>query len=258
MTTKENIAIIDEIHEKVDTASEKALTEAKKILTQSVNNEKFERLKKVAELGFPNAKEVKEAKKELEDFQLATEKSKWINHYQTRYPYKYILVEDIQKICRDYKLIMGADCDYIDSIPEKNQKEIINFKLLPEDAIYYCGTVRKIKDSAAGGEGVIDWAEISEDAYNKETDNGRIKKSGSVNFTHNTEKHYCSNKDYFTICATPNMFDLKGKVIEGVDLKQKVEWDDPIVLKAVKYGYLICSVWGQELVINKVRNEREN
>lgn len=251
---KTAVEIIDEIHHKVDTASEKVLAEAKAIIEKQTDNEKMAMLEKLAESGFPNAKEVVEAKKQLAELKLAKEKAKWITHYQTHYPNKYILVEDMKKICEEYKLILGSDRDYIDSIPEKNQREIINFKLREEDYLYYKGTVRVVEQTFASGSGVVDWMEITKEQYNTQSNNGEIKERGKGR----SKEYFISNKDYFTIAATPGMFDLKGKVIEGVDVKQKVEWDDPIVLKAVKFGYIVVSVWGQELAIEKIRNERNN
>lgn len=252
------VAVIDEIHRKVDTASERVLSEAKKILSSHQHNEKFERLQKLASVGFHNSKEVIEAQKDIDAHKLAEEKAKWIMHYKTLYPQKYILVEDMQQICKEYNLLLGSDRDYIDSIPEKNQKEIVNFKLREEDKIHYMGTVRVTSQTTAKGEGVVDWQEISKEQYNQETNNGQLRETGDVGFSRNSKKYFISNDDYFTIAATPNMFDLKGKIVEGVDIKKKVEWDDPIVLKAVKFGYIVVSVWGQELAIQKIRNEREN
>ena len=252
---KTAVQVIDEIHEKVDTASGKVLAEAMKIIGTATDDEKMQLLEKVAASGFPNAKEVVEAKKKLEDVKLAREKAKWILHYQTHYPHKYILVEDMRAICKEYHLLLGSDKDYIDSIPEKNQRDIVNFKLREEDRIYYKGVIRTTLQTAAKGEGVIDWEEIDKDSYNKQTNDGKNKETGILR--HN-KKYFISNDDYFSIAATPNMFDLKGKVIEGIDIKKKVEWDDPIVLKAVKYGYIVVSVWGQELAIEKMRNEKMN
>ena len=160
----------------------------------------------------------------------------------------------MQTICKEYNLLLGSDADYIDSIPEKCQKEILEFKLRVEDYLYYMGTVRVVSQTVASGEGVIDWKEIGKDEYNTLTNAGKVKETG----TGKGKKYFISNADYFSIAATPDMFNLKGKVVEGVNIKQKVEWDDPIVLRAVKFGYLIVSVWGQELAIEKIRNERNN
>lgn len=252
--TARAVAVIDEIHEKVDNASEKVLAEANAIIGRTTDNERMAILEQLATSGFPNAKEVIKAKKDLEELKLAKEKAKWITHYQTHYPNKYILVEDMRKICEEYHLLLGSDRDYIDSIPEKNQREIVNFKLREEDRVYYMGSVRVTSQTIEKGEGLVDWTEITKDEYMRLTDGGTKKETGH----RHSKKFFICNDDYFSIAATPDMFDLKGKVVEGIDIKKKVEWNDPIVLKAVKYGYIVVSVWGQELAIEKIRNERSN
>ena len=116
--------------------------------------------------------------------------------------------------------------------------------------ISHLETAKKVWISA-GAFFIIEWNEITEDEYKNE-------KCNKITFSMISKKYFVCNNEYFNIIATPDMFNMQDKVVEGVDIKQKVEWPDPIVLKAVKYGYLIVSVWGQELAIEKARNERNN
>ena len=281
--TDKLVMVIDEIHRKAKTASDVVLTEAKQIIA-TANEDKLESLQKLADIGFPLAKEVGQSKKDLFELVLAKEKAKWISYYATYYPQKYILRDDMQAICEKYKLLIGSSKDYIGSIPENKQKEILNFKLRKEDYLYYVGFLRVTSQTSQRGKGVIEWIEITKDEYKKKecsedtmkrTDEllnksmiGRVSMSPIpdeimdqnplTSFSRISKRCFVCNNEYFNIVATPDMFNMQGKVVEGVDIKQKVEWPDPIVLKAVKYGYLIVSVWGQELAIEKARNERNN
>lgn len=247
------LEVVQEIHHKVLTSGDDCLKEANSILSSAStqNLELYEQMKK---RGFGNAKEIKEKEAEIKQQAEARARAKLIADYAVRYPNKkFISTEEMDKICKDYKLLLGADQHYTGSIPERSMKEIVAFKLKEEDEIYYKGTWRAIESLKADKtKGVIDWSEISKDQYMRDTNEGK-------NLVQNSKRtHYISNKDYFMVAAPKSMFQIEGMVQEGNTLKKVVEVDDPVCLQPVKFGYIIVAVWGEEIAIAKMQNEKMN
>ena len=251
---KTPLAIVQEIHKKVLTNSDNAIAEAEKHLAEHQGDLKeFEELKLLAERGFGNSEEVVKNKELIEKSMLLTEKSRLIKEYQLNYPtFKFILADEMEAICKEYGLLMGADQHYIGTIPPKARKEIISFKLREKDYMYYEGRVNITKAGLKESEGVIEWTEIDRESYMRKTNNGK-------NLVQNGNRtHFICNNDYFLICAPQDMFKLEGKIVDGVKIKEVIKVDDPIALKAVRYGYLVAAVWGEEIAIKKMQNPTHN
>lgn len=250
---KDRLAVVKEIHEKILTSGEACVNEANEILKNtSVKN--IELYQKMASIGFGNVEEITKNKAEIESKRLAYERSKMIQDYMVRYPnHKFITTEAMNKVCEEYKLILGADQHFIGSMPERAMRGILDFKLKEEDEIYYEGTWRAIEAMKFDKtKGVIDWAEIDKESWNRKT------KNGTELMTSNKRNHYISNKNYFVVAAPKEMFKTEGLVQEGHELKQIIEVDDPAALKPVKYGYIIAYVWGEEIAIKAMQNEKMN
>lgn len=251
--TQTPLEVVQEIHQKVLTSGDHCLAEAKKIL-QTKEAEEIELFEKMKQRGFGNTKEIKEREAEIKLQAEARAKAKLIADYAIRYPHKkFISTEEMDKICTDYKLILGADQHYTGSIPLRSMKEIVDFKLNPVDEIHYEGTWRAIESTQISKtKGVIDWKEISKEKYMAATEGGKKL------VQNNNRKHYISNTDYRMVAAPQSMFKIEGMVIEGNQLKKVVEVDDPVCLQPVRYGYIIVAVWGEELAIAKMQNEKMN
>lgn len=252
---KTPLEVVEEIHRKVLTSGDDCLKEAQSILAKVSNDtadiELFEQMK---QRGFANVKEIKEREAEIKQSAEARARAKLIADYAIKYPNKkFISTEEMDKICTEYKLLLGADQHYIGSIPVRSMKEIVNFKLKEEDEIYYEGKWPAIERMQLDKtKGVLDWKEIKKDDYMTKTDNGKKL------IQNNKRNHYISNVDYCMIAAPKSMFNIEGMVVEGNQLKKVVEVDDPVCLKPVRYGYIIVAVWGEELAIERMRNERHN
>ncbi len=251
--TKDRLAIVKEIHEKILTSGEACVNEANEILKNtSIKN--IELYQKMAAIGFGNVEEISKNKDEIKDKRLAYERSRLIQDYMVKYPnHKFITTEAMDKICEEYKLFLGADQHFTGSMPERAMTAILDFKLHPDDEIYYKGTWRAIESMQIDKtKGVIDWAEIPKDQYNKET------KDGTLLVQNNKRTHYISNKNYFLVAAPKQMFKSEGLVFEGTKIKEIIEVDDPAALKPVRYGYIIAYVWGEEIAIKAMQNEKMN
>lgn len=251
--TKDRLAVVKEIHDKILTSGEACVKEANEILKNtSIKN--IELYQKIAARGFGNVEEIKKNKAEIENKQLAFERSKIIMDYLVRYPnYKFITTEAMNKICEEYKLVLGADQHFIGSMPERAMQAIVDFKLRPEDEIYFEGTWRAIESLKIDKtKGIIDWKKIDKDDWNKKTENGTIL------VKNNKRSHYISNTQYFTVAAPQEMFNMEGLVKEGNELKSIVEIDDPACLVTVNYGFLVVYLWGEEAAIKNMQNEKMN
>lgn len=251
--TKTPLEVVKEIHQKVLTSGDDCLAEANKILATK-GAEEIELFEKMKQRGFGNAKEIKEREAEIKKQAEARAKAKLISEYNIRYPHKkFISTEEMDAICKQYNLILGADQHYTGSIPTRSMKEIVDFKMHETDEIYYEGTWRAIENMKLDKtKGVIDWKEIPKADYMQKTNNGTSL------VQNNKRKHFISNKDYFMVAAPQGMFDIEGMVIENGQLKKVVEVDDPVCLKPVRFGYIIVAVWGEELAIERMRNEKLN
>lgn len=250
---KDRLAVVKEIHEKILSSGECCVQEAREILKNSSVKD-IELYQKMSAIGFGNVEEIRTNKAEIEKKRLAYERARLIEDYMVRYPnHKFITTEEMDKICAEYNLILGADQHFIGSMPTRAMEGILNFKLHKQDEIYYKGTWRAIEATRVDKtKGVIDWAEYDRERWLAET------KNGTSLVQNNKRTHYISNKDYFVIAAPEQMFKTEGMVREGNQLKQIVEVDDPAALKPVRYGYIIAYVWGEEIAIKAMQNEKHN
>jgi hypothetical protein len=214
------------IHEDVYSAEKLLFDEAEFILSKPIgyDQEKYERLKSMSELGFKNAEEVKLFNSIEFERNKMEERRELIREYRMEYPFqRFIDIEAVKNICGKYNLLLTKVEDYIAEIPEKNQKEIVNFRV-----------------------------------KNKHTRNPREVDSWLLDrhyYTHdeNAFIEYQNKKvkgKHLLIIAPEHKLNTQNKEREGFILKIK----DPIVLQPVNGGYLIVSSWGleadDEMVIN--------
>lgn len=226
------VSINEQIHNDVYSAQELLLAEANAILHQPIgyDQERYDRLKKLHSLGFSSAAEVKEFN-EMDNMRCRMERQKFkIEYYQQMYPlHKFISTEAVKSICDKYGLLLTRVRHYIAEIPEKNQKEIVAFKVKRRDT--------RIPDELyVGGSFPMPW-------YIHDTYEEYVEKS----------KEMISGEDLL-IVAPEHKLKTDGQIKEGHVLKT----DDPIVLQPVDEGYLIVTSWGleaaDELVMNPINN----
>jgi len=234
-TEIDTISIDEQIYKDVYSAQELLLNEAKSILSKPTgyDEEKYNRLQKMHSLGFSNAAEVKEFK-DIDNKRKEYEKIKdKIEYYNFNYPLnKFIDKETVEKICKKYNLLLTQARDYIAEIPEKNQKEIVDFKVKRKDARepyeVYRGMFLRMP-------------------------NFRMPSYDNIGSYEKCQNEMLVGQDLLII-APEHKLNTEGKIRDGHILRIK----DPIVLQPVEEGYLIVSSWGleasDELVVNNKMN----
>ncbi len=256
---QETQRVIEQIHNSFNTASDRILEEAKRILATSSTVE-VEKANRLQRLGFGNAQGVAEAKQAASDARAAKTIQELLLEYRMKYPtYKFITKDEIDKICQKYGLVMGDISAYKGFVPDKNLREIENWKgMKDEDAI--------VKVTTSYGMGLDHSSEVTKKEWikmstPKQRTSGIDSPDGyKVHFMGDdrrvTERTYASPIGY-KICAP--LKDMNVSSRERVVGNEIVAVPDPIVLQKVRGDlYAIITAWGDEasdpLVINPINN----
>ena len=121
-------SIIEQIHHEASTAEQALLKEADRILKQASNTETVGRVKELQALGFQNFKEAVELSPE--EVARVKKLQELIGLYRIQAPTcKFMTDEAVKELCEKYGLVQAPVGIYIDRIPERNQKEILDFKI---------------------------------------------------------------------------------------------------------------------------------
>lgn len=127
---KSNVELIEDIHNEVYSAHDLLLKEAKAVLDTPIDESKIEDYQKLINLGFNNEKNISNYKEEVKKIEESKKIKSNIEYYSFKYPFnKFINEESVIRICEKYGLLLTNVDRFIGGIPEKNQKEIINFKV---------------------------------------------------------------------------------------------------------------------------------
>jgi len=135
---------VEKIHNEIDTAQERLLFEARELINNISLNiidkdkliiSKAERLEKI---GFKESEEVKKAetiKKVLENNKniiiKSEQQAELLEYYSKTYPFhKFLTIDELDRICKKYKLVYAPVNKYKKSVPEKNLQDIENGKKL--------------------------------------------------------------------------------------------------------------------------------
>lgn len=247
-----DVVTVKEIHETFFTEINRLLDNAK--VFNSLDTDKqtlLDKCERLTKLGFYKSKEVEEAYGEisrLNKLKIENEEKKElidaINYFSQKYPlYKFITEESVKKICEKYGLIYGEISNYIGTIPDKNLKEIEDFKISEDDEAY---TVNRSFLSAWG-------------FHNYDPEFMSFKKTQSI--IKYKDDRYSIEKTKIVIAAPISDFDTENMKIEKQQLI-KVPVQDPIVLKPVIYNekryFLIMSAWGEEASDENAVNQKFN
>jgi hypothetical protein len=131
---KSNVELIEQIHNEVYSAHDLLLKEAKAILETPIDESKVQDYQKLIDLGFNNEKNIIKHKEEVTKIEESKFIKSKIEYYSFKYPFnKFINEDSVIRICEKYGLLLTDVNRFIGSIPEKNQKEIINFKVDKKD-----------------------------------------------------------------------------------------------------------------------------
>lgn len=261
---KNAISIEEQIYNDVYSAQELILQEAKRVLAipPVFDNAKAERLRQLEKLGFKNFDEVKKLKEEREQQKKHSELNAMINYYRKVYPFhRFISQDSVQVIIKKYSLLLAKAGDYIAEIPEKNQQEIINFKVRRKDIRVPTemeeGWSRSFMPSyydLYGDRSLINCfdairAQESGDPIQYYKDLEKKKRQDKLAY----ERELLPGEDLLIIAPVKKL-DTRDRLVKDGVLINK----DPIVLQPVVLGYLIVSSWGLEasdpLVVNSINN----
>lgn len=244
---EKEISIDEQIYKDVYSAQELLLEEAKNVLANCVNlnDEKYVTLKKMHDLGFSNAEAVKEFMEYEKKIKYQNELKEIIGYYQKAYPLnKFINNETVKIICDKYKLVLADVRYYNAEIPEKNQKEIVSFKIRR-------GDVRVPHEIRSGFSLFPSFDKMNRVDLRLLRNKNETRTLKEIQDDYNAEK---IDGKHLLIIAPQHKFIQTGLEKDGHVLKIK----DPIVLQPVGYGYLIVSSWGleagDELVVNAINN----
>jgi hypothetical protein len=138
---KEEIGVITypkevlEIHHEFFTAADKLVSEANVILENAAKQD-ITKVSRLEKFGFKQANQVTELKPLIEAAKLSEEQLQLLKDYSMKYPNnKFITEEQVKAICYKYNLVCGVVGRYKGFVPEKNLKQIEDFKLRKEDEL---------------------------------------------------------------------------------------------------------------------------
>lgn len=127
---KTNVELIEDIHNEIYSAHDLLLKEAKTVLETPIDESKAQDYQKLINLGFNNEKNISFYKEEVKKIEESKKIKSTIEYYSFKYPFnKFINEYSVVRICEKYGLLLTNVDRFIGGIPEKNQKEIINFKV---------------------------------------------------------------------------------------------------------------------------------
>jgi len=236
---------VEDVHREFLTASEDILKEANNILSESA----IKKANRLEALGFSTT-----LPEVLNGKQLIAQRSvaELILKYQMTHPFNRVITEQsVLLICQKYGLLFAEVSRFKGFVPEKNLKEIENFK--------FC------------------WVVINTFCYNS-SDGARIRDSQEIIHCNSREEaeemvqriqqENTSNKDMVRYSTVDNrsrqlkiaapVKDMKINKWEKIE-NSKIVVPDPVILYPIEQNcYLIVTAWGEEasdpLVINSKMN----
>lgn len=238
---------VKEIHENFFTEVDRLLEDANVFNSLDTDKQELiEKCERLTKLGFYRSQEVQEANIEIKRLNILKEENEKkkelidaINYFSQRYPlYKFITEDSVKKICEKYGLIYGEITNYIGTIPDKNLKEIEDFKISEDDEVY-----------------IVTHSTIYE------TERLLMSFQKSQELKSDRLHYYSFKKSNLLIAAPITDFDTQNMKVENHKLV-KIPVQDPIVLKPVIFNekryFLIMSAWGKEAsdenVVNQIFN----
>lgn len=252
---KEQNELVLKIHNDIDTAQDKLLSEAMIILKEmEVPKTTLSKMLRLKNLGFTKTTVVVETERKIEFSKEMLDRSNIINHYKKTYPFlKFLTVDEFDNICDKYNLIYSNVSNYIKDVPDDNILEIESCQKLKKSDIINHGYRYHMKYFDRVPNNARKW--FDSQLFDKENyrddelrdlcpitfDSGYIYDSNGVRAV-----KIDSNDLY--IAAPKSHFDLSGvnQVSRFGYLKTEIEPKDPIVFRFVKGGLQILSKWGLE------------
>lgn len=227
-------------------------------------------------LGFIGSSEYTEYEKSLKDLYAKREENKkkqelikLIESYKFRYPNnKFVNKDMIESLCKKYNLWFVPAEDFKGTIPNKNLKEMINFKLKEEDiqlesfkdrfndyvSVGFEET-KRLTAIAHNNQGKSKEISVEVDARNGD---GTIKVYTTVSIRN--RRFICCPVSDINPSEVRNKYRSWNSAYYSPEDKawNKAEVIDPVVLREVRGGYLIETAWGPEASDEIVVNQQNN
>ncbi len=175
-------------------------------------------------------------------------------YYAQHYPHaKFLLESQLMLICEDFNLYVRPTRFFMGNIPEKNVRDLMNFRFYLKDleGIIEVANV-PIDESALRNLNAITWQKLEDLRTSRE-----IQVFNLPLFT----------SRYISIAAVKELFNERAfgehfgnaRLPKTAELPPKAQVDsDPLVLLKVRGGYLVITAWGpeanHELAINPKMN----
>jgi len=266
--TKSDAAIVREIHDDFETASQKALNEAKKILESLNNADAKAQVDALKSAGFNNVPIVKQWHAEDLKRAEAEKRIAAVEKYAIKYPgQKFIFIDQVKAICQKYGLLCVPAYKYKGDVPQKNILEISKFKALPEDT--YLEQTNRFSDRVefdfTKRHNFVDSKQAQKMRDDVNRRNSYLLNDQSLWPTGTALPSYPSYTSMPTFTSVPLFIcapkgdlivDDNDKVHNGVFMSREIK--DPIVLHYVGDGFLIVSKWGPEAEDKDLVNENMN
>lgn len=283
---KSQEVLVKEIHNEFDTAEDRLLEQAGKLLkeleipTMGGVERKAERLK---ELGFNNSEPVKRAEmieKKISEqnrkLVSTKEQAELIQYYKQNYPFQKFLTEgELKRICGKYGLIFAPVSHYRRDVPNKNLSEIecatplknrdtqTSVKLLKITDFWFDVT-EEIKGKLSGLLDVSNVSDSDMDSILYRAGDDVLKRIFNIKhsgYIYRKAELITENKDGLFIAAPQSHFNLNG-----LTKKNKYSFlnisitkvTDPIVFRYCRGGVQVLSKWGLEAEDKDLVNEKMN
>lgn len=176
------------------------------------------------------------------------ENSRVIQEYKTKYfgVYKFILKPQLERICEKYNLYVRDTKFFLGDIPEKNIKDIMNFKICIDD----------LPINEEYKHMIIGQVQIDSHSMMFDRKPPMLKIQDFDKFLLTGLIEIASIKSLFSDKAFEKSND---RIIGELEIEPKNQVDlDPIVLCRTKHGYLIITAWGDEANDELILNETLN
>lgn len=265
------LTLIEEIHAEFDTAQDRLLCEANKILSNAPLMEVTpvesvgERLKKLSFVNAPVAKQsdkIKESKIEIKKKLVDTKsEAETIKYYAANYPFlKFLTESELDRICKKYNLVYAPIANYVKNVPEKNITDIENAqpcKRVDEVGIFHFIKITDVYGSMSVLDDLIKKSgnEIKnrtfKSPYKIESNYSAkdiLQRSGVRFYNVRSFESIEVDKSGLFIAAPSSHFDKKGLTKNGLGFFNmlRTEVKDPIVFRYVRGGIQVLTKWGEE------------
>lgn len=124
-----------QIHADFKNAIHQRMDNSKHLLKKYKENKpEIDKLKKLADMGFENIPAVKNQQWIMNTLEKAKTEAELVVHYMKYYPQNnFVLMDDIESLCKKYGLYCSEPKMFIGDIPDKNMQEIVNFTVRKDD-----------------------------------------------------------------------------------------------------------------------------